>query len=120
MYSKQIIFRIDKCKDEERKKGQHPCHHDSEIRDYIKDVDVELWLMRESIDFNNMTRDQPVFKMQEPLKSYLLSPDITPADTMQIRKNEYQANDAIFGNLGSIENKKGAFYYIYNFVTRSD
>ena len=46
-----IQFNIKKCVQSERNEEQLPCKSDEEIREFIKDIQVDAWIMQKSVNF---------------------------------------------------------------------
>ena len=49
------------------------CHTDSEISQWIKDVDVDMWGLENSIDFADYSKE-PYYKVNNLLSSVILDP----------------------------------------------
>ena len=55
MVTHSYQFNIDRCTEDKTKSKK--CHDETQINNWMEDVNVEIWTMQKSIDFTKYTAD---------------------------------------------------------------
>lgn len=76
MISKNLYFTIARCSNEGKPTADY-CKTDSEIDQFVSDIQVDSWVDYEKMHYG-MYDQKPVFRVMENKGSFLLNPDISP------------------------------------------
>lgn len=99
MVAKHLQFSIRRCNRHERH-GKRPCKPDHEIDEYIKDIQVDSWVIQQRIDFS-MYDIKPIKTGMQLLDTHVLNNDYTAENVMTIRKHSIITEDDLL-QLGQI------------------
>ena len=66
--TKNIVFKVDRCDPKKSK-----CKSESEIEEFIHDLQIDLWVIYKVADFNSYSKDS-TFLLMEPIAKTLTSP----------------------------------------------
>ena len=108
MIIKNFSFNINRCT------GKPNCKSKEEIDEWIKDIQIDSWVVQQSMDFE-VYNEKPIFNDQKYLRSWLLSPTVSTNVYQMITKNFISTKDSWFPN---IETYSGEFYKITEIVHR--
>lgn len=92
---KHVSFEIDRCDSSKR-----TCASDSDITDYLEDLNVEAWALQEKMDFSLYNgKEKPIFNTMEIFTSDLMNSylqNIIPEQTFYISRNSIYTIDDLF------------------------
>jgi hypothetical protein len=88
MQSMNWKLHIGACNNETTK----TCHNISEIENYIKDLNIEHWVLEQTIDFNKYD-EKPVESHMRILSSEILTPDRTIRLFSYLKQNHIECYD---------------------------
>lgn len=93
MVAKHLQFSIRRCNQHERKPGQRPCKQSHEIDEYIKDIQVDSWVIQQRIDFS-LYEVKPIQVGMQLLDTHILNNDYTAENVMTLRQHTITTEDA--------------------------
>ena len=84
MQSSQGFLRISKC--DNNKKKEKDCHSDSDINEWLRDVQIDTWTVYEKMDFQKY-HERPTFRIHEKHEVFVLSEKRTIKSNVGLVKN---------------------------------
>lgn len=115
MKSQSYEIRIGECRGKSRN-GKN-CKGGNEIKNYVKDVQVDVWATFESMDFNEYEK-MPTFLLQDIYTSSILTYNIQPQNLIYLRKHAVETEDT-WMKFGQIS-YTGTFYQIGKIIDRPE
>lgn len=87
MISKTLVFEIRKCQNENLRDDQPRCHpNQTELDDFIKDIQVESWVNYDSVNLREHKKD-PYFTTEIWMNTFILDPALNKRNNIMVRKN---------------------------------
>jgi len=107
---------IKACDKDERKKEGKTCESMKAIEEYVQSVNVEHWVLEQTIDFNLYKPHKPVQNHQRLVTSDILDPNITKRQFNYLSRNEINCYDNLLNFYE--ETCNSTFYRISSVVKR--
>ena len=112
LQAKTVEFQINRCDDELRSAaGKGPCKNETEIDDYIRDIEVGTWAIYNSVDFT-IYGELPIQTKMDLIKFNVMDEKFALIDNLSIAKNMIYTQDDYF-QLGQYTHI-GEFYDVHN------
>ena len=92
------------------------CHTDTEITQWIKDVDVDMWGLENNIDFSDYSKE-PYYKVNNLLSSVILDPSRIATTYLFFSKTVFDHLDSWMPNALRVV---GEFYKISKTIFRPE
>lgn len=78
-----------------RAQGKSPCKSESEINEYIRDIEVETWAIYNTVDFT-IYGELPVTPKMDLININVMDENFALIDNIAIAKNEVYTQDDYF------------------------
>ena len=110
MINKNFMFKVSKCDQKLKKKGDLPCKSETEINNFISNIQIDSWNIQDSISFKHYGTERPVYQTMDIFGSWLLDPAKVTSETQYFRYHKIEAmNNFLFVDIPSYE---GTFFQL--------
>lgn len=86
MITDNFVFKVEICTKEN-------CKNDEEIHKYIRDLQIDIWIIQEKMNFQNFKDERPIFLVMENWARVLVDKDSSKVMNLYVKKNEIENFD---------------------------
>lgn len=96
LQAKAVEFQINRCDNDLREaKGKGPCKSETQIDEYIRDIEVETWAIHNTVDFT-IYGELPVDPKMDLININVMDENFALIDNVAISKNMVYTQDDYF------------------------